>query len=430
MIVHQSYKIELKLNKTQGIACAKGAGISRFAYNWKLGQLIELYEKAKKEAEELGLKKISCKFGNAIDWHKEWVLLKEELTWIRESSKCCGQEALRDLEGAFKKFFSKKAGYPKFKKKGDGDSFRMDGSIYVGYDWIQLPRIGKVKLKEHGYAIENKEGFLIPKQVTVSRQADRWYVSFSMQEEIADPAPILINEIKEEDIVGLDLGITELGITSDGQVFENPKARAKQKQKLARYQRQMSRKKKGSKNKKKAGFKVARLHRKMGNVRKDASHKMTTSLVKAKPKVLVVETLKPKNMMKNHNLAGSIGDAAFGEIKRQLKYKCEREGILLIEAPMFYASSKHCSECGYIHRDLKLSDREWQCPRCKEWHQRDVCSGKNLKFFAMWLLDLLPTGANTGSSPEINACGDERLQFFQEQCSSAKQEFKARHTFA
>lgn len=148
-------------------------------------------------------------------------------------------------------------------------------------------------------------------------------------------------------------------------------------------------------------------------------------MVKAKPKMIVIESLKPKNMSKNHKLAGSILDAAFGKIKIQLTYKCKREGIWLIQAPTFYASSKFCSCCGWKYKELSLSEREWTCKKCGTCHDRDVNAAKNLQFFAEWMLEL-----NTGSSPEINACGDERLQFLQEQCSSMKQEFKKMHNFA
>jgi putative transposase len=148
-------------------------------------------------------------------------------------------------------------------------------------------------------------------------------------------------------------------------------------------------------------------------------------MVKAKPKMIVIESLKPKNMSKNHKLAGSILDAAFGKIKTQLIYKCKREGIWLIQAPTFYASSKFCSCCGWKYKKLSLSEREWTCQKCETYHDRDVNAAKNLQFFAEWMLEI-----NTGSSPEINACGDERLQFLREQCSSEKQEFKKMHNFA
>ncbi len=198
----------------------------------------------------------------------------------------------------------------------------------------------------------------------------------------------------------------------------------------------VSRKQKGSSNKKKAIFKLSRLHARIANIRSDAAHKMTTTLAKAKPKMLVIESLRPKNMSKNHNLAGSILDASFGRIKELLKYKCKGEGVRLILAPAFYASSKHCSCCGRKYKELSLSEREWTCVGCGTHHDRDVNAAKNLRFFGAWLLDLVGSAPTkpveslgpaeyTGSSPGINACGDERLQFLAEQCSSVKQEFKS-----
>ena len=144
----RSFKIELKLNRTQAVLCAKGAGTARYAYNWKLRMLNDSYEQAKLEAESQGLKKPNCKFGTSIDWHKEWVLHKAEKPWIREVSKCCGQESLRNLEQSFKRFFAKKSKYPRFKKRGQRDSFRLTGTVKVGSDWVQLPTLGKIKLKE------------------------------------------------------------------------------------------------------------------------------------------------------------------------------------------------------------------------------------------------------------------------------------------
>lgn len=342
--------------------CYKSAGTARYAYNWKLRQLIDSYELAKMGV----LEKSNRKFGSSIDWHKEWVLLKKELPWIGETSKCCGQEALRDLENAFKKFFSKKSAYPRFKKRGNKDSFRVTSNIRISSNWIQLPKLGRVKLKEEGYAI--REGILHISQATIKRQAARWFVTFSMETGEKDRHLVDLSTVELSDIIGLDLGTKELGITSDGEVFENPKAYKAHLMRLKRYQRRVSRKKKGSQNKKKAIHKLSCVHRRIANIRSDALHKMTTSLAKAKSKILVIESLRPKNMSKNHKLAGSVLDAAFGRVKTLLTYKCKRAGVRLVQAPTFYASSKHCSCCGWKYKDLALSEREWTCQRCETHH--------------------------------------------------------------
>ena len=422
----RGYRLELKLNQSQRVLCAKSAGTARFAYNWKLRILIDEYEKAKAEANG---GKVKCNFGNAIAWHKEWVLLKDELPWIRETSKCCGQEALRDLYTAFKSFFSKKSCYPRFKKRERRDSFRVTSNVYIGPDFVHLPIMGKVRLKEKNHPI--LDGKCKLSQATVSRQADRWFVSFILREEIEVPELSPINEIEERDVLGVDLGVKELAITSEGETFENPKAYNSHLKKLQRYQRMVSRRVKGSNNRKKAVTKLAKVHKRVADIRKDAVHKLTTSLVKAKPKVIVMESLKPTNMSKNHKLAQSVLDSSFGKIKDTLKYKCEWNGIHLVFAPAFYASSKHCSCCGHKKTDLKLSDREWTCSNCGTHLDRDVNAAKNLQYYALWLMDKhIGESQSTVSSTGSYACGDERLQFLTEQCSSVKQEFKTMHSFA
>lgn len=437
MIRMRSYRIELKLNPEQRKQCAKSAGISRYAYNWMLGKVTGEYEANKALATMYGLEKVPSTMGNSKDWHKEWNRLKNEKEWIREASKCCGQEALRDLEGAFKKFFKKLSEYPKFHKKGVNDSFRLTGAIYVGYDWVQLPNIGIVKLKERGYVPVEKDSRIDLAQITVSRQADHWFVSFLLREDAPEMTKASFDEITsdEYDVVGLDLGIKSLAITSYGETFDNPKAYKKKVQRLKRYQRSVSRKKKGSKNRKKAINKLSRLHKRIADIRSDASHKMTTQVVKTKPKVLVIESLKPKNMSKNRKLAGSILDASFGKIKVQFQYKSEWNGIRLVMAPMFYASSKFCSSCGYKKEDLKLTDRDWVCPVCGEHHDRDVNAARNLRFYGLWLLDKITVSFH-GLACSESECfpnvdrnlfpehRDGRLQFFIEQCLSMKQEFK------
>ena len=420
----RSYRLELKLNKTQAVLCAKSAGTARFAYNWKLDQLIREYEANKSLATMYGLDKVPSTFGSTYAWHKEWVKLKNELTWIRETSKSCGQEALRDLQVAFRRFFQKKSGYPKFKKRGQRDSFRLTGSVYIGPDFAQLPGIGKVRLKEKNYPC--LEGKIKLSQATVSRQADRWFVSFLLKEDVELPRLASVEDITANDILGVDLGIKELAITSEGETFSNPKAYKSHLLRLKRYQKRVSRQQKGSNNKKKSIAKLARVHRRIGNIRSDAVHKLTTSLVKTKPKVIVIETLKPKNMSKNHKLAQSVLDSSFGKIKDTLKYKCSWTGIHLVMAPAFYASSQYCSVCGYKHKELTLADREWTCGNCGVHHDRDVNAAKNLQYYALWLMDKhLDANPTRLSSSQSYACGDERLQFLTEQCSSTKQEFKA-----
>lgn len=429
MIQMRSYKIELKLNNEQRILCAKSAGVSRYAYNWMLEKLSNEYEANKALATMYGLSKVPSTMGSAIDWHKEWCQLKKSKEWIYEVSKCAGQEALRDLQIAYSRFFKQTGGYPKKKKKGSHDSFRVTGSVYVGFDFVQIPGIGKVRLKEHGYAVQTKTAL---SQATVSRTADRWFVSFLIKTDVPEIIKPSMDEITDDeyDVVGIDLGIKDLAITSYGEVFHNPKAYKSKLRKLKRYQRMVSRKQTGSNNKKNAIERLSRVHKQVADIRNDACHKMTTSVVKTKPKMIVIESLKPKNMSRNRKLASAVLDSAFGKIAEQFAYKSEWAGIHLIKAHPFYASSKYCSTCGRKNNDLTLADREWTCT-CGACHDRDVNAAINLRFYGLWFLNL-----NTESSPEINACSntessgdwslllrDERLQFLTEQCSSMKQEF-------
>jgi putative transposase len=405
-----SYKIELKPNKEQIKEFRLNAGVSRFAYNWAL-------EKHSKEYESYKTSGTPKPKANAFGWMKEFTPIKNESEWMSKCSKWTPQTALLNLQQAYERFFKGIGNYPK-RKNGSRDSFTVRRT-FVGYNYIILPKIGKVCLKRKGYATDSE---IEVSGITITREADRWFCSFYIKSQIKlPPALPQLSNLSDNDIVGLDLGIKDLGITSDGQVFPNPKAYKKYQQKLAKYQRKLARQKKGSKNRNKTKTKIQKLHRKIVNVRKDCSNKMTASLTNSCSKMLVVETLKPKNMSKNHKLAGAILDSAFGEIQRQLSYKCELRGVHLVKAPQFYASSKFCSVCGKKNKDLTLNIREWVCS-CGADHDRDFNAAQNLKYFGQWLLEPV-LEKNTEGYSEIDACGDERLQFLLEQCSSVKQEF-------
>lgn len=441
MIQQCGRKIELRLNDEQKNICFRSCAAARRAYNWKLAAQNTAYEFAKQNTPEG--QKVKCKLGSPIDWHREWVEYKhlEGNEWLMVLSKCCGQEALRDLGTAWQKFFNGTGNHPQFHRFGELDSFRLTGSVYIGRDFVQLPSLGRVKLKEKNYiAIPNGVDKVPIPMATVSRQGSHWYVSFAYKTDII---PLYENvEITDDeyDVVGVDLGVKDLAITSYGEVIANPKSYKKHLHRLKRWQRKISRRKKGSKNRKKAIRKVADLHRRITNIRINSAHQCTTSLTrKLAPKMLVIESLKPKNMSRNHKLASSVLDANFNRISTQLEYKCKWLGIKLVKAPQFYASSQYCSKCGcYQKKDLKLTDREWTCPHCGCHHDRDVNAARNLRFYGLWLLGY--ANQQTAASYAVAACPscerltegsglkprpkDLRLQFFetQEQCRSLKQE--------
>lgn len=362
MLINKAYRYELKPNAAQLTLLAKHAGTARFAYNWGLAQRIALWEQEKKHT-------------SAMAQHRELNKLKQsEFPWMYEVSKCAPQEALRDLHKAFANFFrgleqKQQVGFPRFKKKGQRDSFRLTGSIKVLGESTQLPRLGTVRLKETSAVI----GRIL--SATVTREADKWFVSFAVLEEIPDPAPV------QGEIVGIDVGLKAFAVLSDGEKIAAPKPLEKHLRRLRKLSRNHSRKQKGSQNKKKSAMKLARLHRKIRNIRQDFLHKLTTNLAKTKSEI-VIEDLNIRGMVQNRTLSRAISDVGWHEFKRQLEYKTKWYGSELTIAGRFQATSKMCSDCGHILDELPLAVREWTCSECSAVHDRDVNAARNLKALA------------------------------------------------
>jgi putative transposase len=370
---NRAFRYELKPNSTQKILLAKHAGAARFAYNWGLAQRNQKYEKDKT-------------FTNAIEQHKHLNSLKaNEFPWMYEVSKCAMQEALRDLDKAYKNFFrglkqTSKIGFPKFKKKSFQDSFRLTGSIHLTEKTIQLPRLGKIALKEEPHV----EGRIL--SATISREADRWFVSLTVEQSYELPQPNI------GEVIGVDVGLNCFAALCTGQKEFAPKPLEKRMKRLKRLSKQHSKKQAKSKNRYKSALKLARHHRKTRNIRKDYLHKLSTNLAKNKS-VIIVENLDIKGMLKGP-LNRSIHDAGWGEFKRMLEYKTKWYGSKLILAPRYYPSSKMCSECGFITNKMSLSIRNWQCQNCQCIHDRDINAAKNLR------------NLYTESSSGIYACRD------------------------
>jgi len=368
----KAYKTELDPTGKQIGLFLQHAGAARWAYNWGLRKKIEAYKKTGKTP-------------TAIDLHRELNILKRlpiekgGVPWMYESSKCAPQEKLRDLDNAYKNFFRrckskvKNKGFPKFKSRKQGvGSFRFTGSIKAAETYVQLPVIGKVKLKERNYIPTQGVKVL---SATVSESVGRWYISFQVEQKALKSKP------KESKIVGVDVGIKHLAITSDGEVFENPKVLVTLQSVLRTRQKAVSRKEKGSNNRKKAVHKLAVLHVRIANVRKDAIHKMTSAIAKS-ASVVVIESLNVAGMLKNRHLAKALSDASLSEIHRQLKYKMEWANGKVIEADRFYPSSKRCSKCGNVKLKLTLNERTYICDKCGNIEDRDVNAALNLKFLA------------------------------------------------
>ena len=362
------FKTRLKLNNKQRTQLAKHAGVARHAWNWGLGLTKQILDNNKNHPEE------QIKFPSAIDLHKWLVaMVKPEYPWYYESSKCAPQFALRQLREAWGRAFKKVSKPPRFKKKGRNDSFTLDGTIkVVGHDKIQVPKIGILKTYE-----SLPYGFK-PKSVTISRQADSWYLSFKVETEER-------NTPKTVDVVGVDLGIKTLAYLSTGIVFEGAKSYKQYEKKLRLLQWRNRNKVIGSANWKKAQIKIARLHRRIANIRKDRLHKLTTYLAKNHSQIVIPPLIPPlvrgvrgDGMLKNRKLAKAIADMGFHEFRRQLEYKCQLYGSKLIVAERFFASSKTCSNCGWHNPDLKLSDRWFCCISCGSFIESDWNASINL----------------------------------------------------
>jgi putative transposase len=354
------FKTELKLNSQQRVLLAKHAGTARHAYNWGVGLCNQILDHNRVNPQD------KIKFPTAIDLHKWLVaLVKPVHPWYYEVSKCAPQYALKALSDAFKAFWSKKRGFPRFKKKGRNDSFTLDGSISVDPRKIRVPVIGWLKTYER-----LPQGFK-PKSVSISRQADKWFISFKIS-----VAPTITP--KKVDVVGVDLGVKTLATLSTARIFEGAKSYLKYAKKLARLQWLHRHKLVGSANWKKAQIKIARWHRNIANIRRDTLHKITSYICKNHA-VIGIENLNVSGMLANHKLAKAICDMGFFEFRRQLQYKCQLYGSQLVVVDRFYPSSKTCSKCGALKDSLSLSERVYHCRQCGLEIDRDLNASINLE---------------------------------------------------
>jgi putative transposase len=350
---YKAIKTKLKLNNYQATVMAKHAGFSRWVYNWGLRLWSEGYK--------AGLKPSAHALKKVFTHH-----VKPQFSWMSELSSRVYQYAFISLGDAFKRFFKKLGGYPKFKSKGLNDNFTIDNCgkpIRLGGIRHKLPFVGWIRTQE-------PLPECVTKKVTISRQADDWYLSFHV--ELPDTAPT----VKVVDVVGVDLGISALATLSTGVVFPNLKPYRRAKQKLARLQRCVSRKEKGSSNRKKAVLKLARQHRRVAAIRNDAIHKITSYLAHNHSRI-VIEDLNVAGLLSNHKLAGAISDCGFGEFRRQLAYKCQFYASELVVADRFFPSSQMCSSCGHQQK-MPLSVRVYDCPQCGLVIDRDLNAAINL----------------------------------------------------
>ena len=356
----KAYKYRIYPNSGQKIQIAKTFGCCRFVYNRTLAYRKGIYEKEKKSVS-----KTDC--NNYCNRE-----LKKDYEWLREVDKFALTNAIYNMDCAYQKFFREHAGYPKFKSKHDSHKSYTtnytNGNITVDFEngKVKLPKLKAVKAKLH----REFRGQI--KSATVSQAfSGKYYLSILVETEHKELA-------HTNDSIGIDLGIKDLCITSDGKRYENPKIIRRYEKKLARLQRQLAKKEKRSQNYYKIKKKIAICHEKITNTRKDYLHKMSHEII-SENQVIVSEDLQIKNMVKNHHLAKSISDVSWYELTRQLGYKAEWNGRKYIKINTFYASSQLCSVCGYQNTEIKdLSIREWLCPGCGAKHDRDINAAKNI----------------------------------------------------
>ena len=358
-----SHKFRIYPTTAQEVLIQKTFGCCRFVYNHFLDQRISEY-------------KATGKAPTRFQQDKELTSMKKEIPWLREVDATALQSSVQTLDVAYQNFFRRvkngeKPGYPKFKsKKNHRRSYKskcVGTNIKVVGGYVQLPKLGLVKCR----ISKEVRGRIL--SATVSQNpSGKYFVALCCTDVEIDPLS------SAGAVIGLDMGLKSFAITSDGVEYPNHRFLSKSQKKLARLQRQLSRKSKGSRRREKARVKVARLQEHVSNQRHDALHKLSTQLVRDYD-LIAVEDLAPKNMVKNRSLSRSISDVSWGEFRRQLEYKARWYRKMVVTVDRFYPSSQLCSACGAQWPGTKdLSVREWTCPVCGAVHDRDVNAAKNI----------------------------------------------------
>jgi len=361
MKIQRAYKTKLRLNNRERDVFNRCAEASRYIYNWALSDRIERYQAGGPT--------------NYYDQKKRFNAMKDDLCpWIRDVPYTITESAFRNLDAAYKNFFRRvkngeNPGFPKFKSKhGSRKSFTVRG-VQIEDTRIRLPKLGWFRFAEKGYL---PTGTFQTNGVTISEDAGNWYVSIQIEEDWPE-------RNGHNGVLGVDLGVKTLATCSDGTRFDNPRVLKKYEKKLARLQRELSRRQKGSANWAKTKKEISSLHSKIRHVREHTQHRISRHVTAGMlPKAIVIEDLNVAGMIQNHCLAKAISDAGLSELARQIKYKAEWHGIETVQAGRWFPSSKLCSQCGSLKGDLTLADRTYRCDKCGLEIDRDLNAAKNL----------------------------------------------------
>ena len=366
----RAVKIRLYPNVTQAIQINRLLGCYRVVYNQCLNRKIKSYEENKISENQTSL-------GHFI--HHE--LLKDDnFVWLREQNTKVLKQAVIDMLDAYKRFFKQHTGYPRFKSKKDNkQSCRFEfgaiskRNVYTDYK-LSLANIKNIKFrcnKKYAEYLQKHKANI--RQATLTKlPCGEYYLSVLVDGD-------LTHKVKEShNIIGIDLGIKDFIVTSDGEVFENLHFKKSESKKLIRIQKQLSRKQNGSNNRNKTRIKLAKIYKRITDKKQYYLHQISNYLIDEN-QVICMEDLNVKGMLRNHKLAGSIQELNFGEFKRMLEYKANWYGRKLIFVDRFYPSSKTCNHCGYVNKKLKLSDRQWICPDCGEIIERDYNAALNIR---------------------------------------------------